>query len=280
MPERPAVSGNPLSFITSDGKQLWIPLTALYYDAAGALKAERWPLYTANQAAVDPFLRRLAASRDIVPGPEPTVKPAFKATAVTAGASGVSINIVVANVTPNVATPASSTADVAVTETDTYTALKPDTIVEVLGNSATTGKRAGLAFVSSSGTVALPKAGSYTFAAASAGDPAKANIAKQTGSGNAFTLQARSNDAAGALTTAEIKDVDTTAQTFTLVLGWSKAVTATAIDALAAPFAYVVTIAPPDGGYRAPANGTVGLVGGSDMFTANAAQASATVLSQ
>lgn len=279
MPERPVAATNPLSFMTNDGNHLMIPISALYFDSGGALKADRWPLYTANQAAVDPFLAGLRASGALKPGPEPPAKPAMKVTAVTKGATGVVIEIEIANVTANPTTPASSTADVKITETNTFTALPLTALIATLGSTAANGTRPGLVFASSAGPAILPKAGVYQLAIGAPGQPAKVDVDKNTGTGAAFTLESRSNDAASALTKAEVKNVDATNNTFTLIVTWTKSVTATVMSALAAAFAYVVVIAPPDGGFRAPNPGKVSLVGGSDAVSASAVPQSATVLS-
>lgn len=279
MPERPIASTNPLSFSTTNGNHLMIPVSALYFDDAGNLKADRWPLYTANQTTVDAFLGRLRAAGALQAGPEPPVKPALKATAVTKGASGVVVEIEFSNVTANTATPASSTADVTVTETNTFTAIEVGKLVDTMGSTASNGSRPGLVFVSSAGVPTLPKDGTYAFAAPAAGQPVEANIDEEPGPGTAFTLKARAVDPAGAVTEATVSSSDAATQTFTLIVTWTRSVAATAISALAAEFANVVTIEAPDGGYRAPTPGKVTLVGGSDAVAVSSVAQSAIVLS-
>lgn len=279
MPERPVATTNPLSFTTANGNHLMIPTSAMYFDGDGKLQADRWPLYTANKTAVDALLGRLRESGALQAGPEPAVKPALKATAVTKGASGVVLELEFSNVTEDDTTPASSTTDVKVTETNTYSAIEVGKLVETLGSTAGTGLRPGLVLVSSAGAATLPKDGVYTLAAPGAGQPVEADIDDEPGTGTAFTLRARAVDPAGAVTTAEVQSADADNQTFTLIVTWTRTVTATAVSALAAAFANVVTIEPPDGGYRAPAAGKVYLVGGSDAASVSSVAQSAVVLS-
>jgi len=256
-----------------------IPTSAMYFDNGGNLKADRWPLYTANKTAVDALLGRLRAAGALQPGDEPPAKPALQATAVTKGASGVVVELEFSNVTENAATPPSSTADVKVTETNTFTAIEVSKLVATLGSTASNGTKPGLVFVSSAGAPALPKDGTYTFAAPAAGQPVEANLDMEPGPGTAFTLKARAVDPTGTVTNAEVKSSDATNQTFTLIVTWTRSVTATAISALAAEFVNVITIAPPDGGYRAPNPGKVILVGGSDAVSVTSVAQSAIVLS-
>jgi len=151
--------------------------------------------------------------------------------------------------------------------------------VATLGSTASNGTKPGLVFVSSAGAPALPKDGTYTFAAPAAGQPVEANLDMEPGPGTAFTLKARAVDPTGTVTNAEVKSSDATNQTFTLIVTWTRSVTATAISALAAEFVNVITIAPPDGGYRAPNPGKVILVGGSDAVSVTSVAQSAIVLS-
>ena len=113
----PAVGTGPVPFTSDDGRYFLIPLSAVSFDANGKATLDNWPLYNTYKAALDLFLPRLLSAGVIQKGPVPPAKPALKATAVTAGASGVAVEMNFANVTPNAGTPPSSTADVTVTET-------------------------------------------------------------------------------------------------------------------------------------------------------------------
>jgi hypothetical protein len=169
MPELPVVAAAPVPF-SSDGKFHLIPLSAIYFDSSGTVKADRWPLYTTYKAILDPLLQDLQSSGVLEPGPEPPHAPAFLATAKTPGASGIDVEITIANVAPNKANPPASTADVTVTETDTYTSVAADKLIETIGASANAGKRPGLVFVASAAPTFLPSAGTYPMAAATPAD--------------------------------------------------------------------------------------------------------------
>ena len=281
MAELPAISSSPIAFSSQDGKYFLIPLNAVYFDINGVLKADRWPLYATYQAAIDPLMTELRRSGVLVAGPEPAQRPAIKATAKTVGSTGLLLKIEIANVVANTGTPPASTADVKVTETDTYTALAVDKVIETIGNAANGGTRPGLVFVSSAPPVDdLPKAGVYPMAAAVAGQPATADIPKHAGAGNAFTLQTRDGGADAPAVSIEIKDVNAGASTFTLVASWSKTQNAIAMTGLAAAFAYVIDVVAPAGGFRAPAEGVTTLGGGADAVAVAAVKASAIVLSK
>jgi hypothetical protein len=275
---RPAVADAPPSFMDDGGKHHMVPLSALSFDAHGALSAHDWPLYATYKAALDPFLRRLVDAGALVPGPAPTAKPALALVAVTPGSSGVNLSLTFANVVPNKAHPPNSTTGLTVTETDTHTAIAVADLVATIGAAAGEGSRPGLVFVSGGAPAGMPVVGVNPLHIANPGDPAKVTIPKN-GGGDAFTLQARSNDPDGALITVAIKDVDAGAQRFTMVASWTKTVNAQPVSGLAAQFAFVVTITPPDGGYKSPAAGTVTLSGGTDAVSTPATEASATVLS-
>jgi len=278
MAEKPALSWNPLSLINSQGKYLVIPLSALYFDEGGQLKAERWPLYAANQADADQFLARLVHSGALQAGPEPPAKPAFKATAVTAGVAGVKVEILLANVTPDAGTPPDSTVDATVKEIDTYATLALADMASVLGTAPGGGARSGLVYLEAGDPPAAPVAGTYQLASADPAEPAKAEIPRQGGGDPAFVLIARAVHADGALTAAKIGEVAADGLSFDLTVTWSKTAAGAAVSDLASAFEYVVIIEPPERGYLAPAEGAIVLAGGSDALSVAARRASATVL--
>ena len=277
MAEKPVLGSGPISLLES-GKQYSIPLSALYFDSTGKLKADRWPSYPSIASEVDTFLARLLVSGALAVGPEPAAKPAFLVKAAGAGSTGNSVTLLIENVAPDTNNPPASKADITVTETDTYSNVKPADLAALIGTSAGGGSKPGLVFLSSANPE-LPKAKSYTFTAATPGtDPATAKIEKNSGTGDAFTLESRSKATDANLTKAEIKNVDATAGTFTMVVTWTKKVTATQVDSVATPLSYAVVITAPPGGYRAPVPGVVTLSGGSDATTTSAATASGSAI--
>jgi len=273
----PAVSTGPVPFTSDDGHYFLIPLSAVSFDSSGKATLAAWPLYNTYKTALDLFLPRLLTAGVIQKGPVPPAKPALKATAVTPGASGVAVEMTFANVTPNVATPPASTANVTVKETDTYAGIALAKLVETIGNAANGGTRPGLVFVSGPAPTEMPQNGDYDLAIAAPGSAAKVDVTKTGGGGTAFTLQARSADAAGDLINAKISDANNAAKTFTLTVTWNKPVNGAAISTLANQFAFVVKIDPPPGGYRAPVAGKVTLAGGQDAVSLPAVKATAIV---
>jgi hypothetical protein len=283
MPELPVIASSPVAFSSADGKYFLIPLNAIYFDTNGVIKADRWPLYVTYKTIIDPVLTELVSDGAIVAGPEPPRKPAFTATAVTPGATGIGVTIDISTVVPNTATPPASTADFTVTETDTYTAIKPADLVDTIGKAANGGAHPGLVFVSSAGAPTLPKANvpgtPYAMAAAKANDPATVDI-PDSGGGTAFTLQTRAGGADAVLVTIDIKDVDSGKGVFTVVATWAKTQQAVAMSAVAAAFAYVLDIKPPASGFLAPAGGSIVLSGGSDAVAIDPVKASAVILTK
>lgn len=280
MPELPAIASSPVAFSSVDGKYFLIPLNAIYFDTSGTLKADRWPLYATYKTIVDPLLGQLQNAGVLLAGPEPPHKPAFTATAKTPGASGILVTIDISNVTANSGNPSASTADVKVTETDTYADLAVNKLVETIGKVPNGGTRPGLVFVSSGTPPDLPKAGTYAMAAANPGDPATVDIPKNAGAGTAFTLKTRADGADAPNVSIQIQNVDAVQNTFTLIATWTKSQNALAMSGLGAAFAYVVDIKAPASGFLAPAEGTTTLSGGSDAIAVDPVKASVVILSK
>ena len=272
MVETPVVAQSPIS-LNVDGSHLMIPLSVLYFDDQGKLKAERWPLYAANAATVDILLARQIKEGVLRAGTKPATKPAFTGTAVSPGA-GVGVAIEISNILPDAATPANSKADFKVTEMETYTGLEPAKLKERLGTASGGGKAPGLVFVSSAAAPEIPEAGVYPMV----GDPATVKIPKDGGAGDAFELTSRGGTVDAALTSIEIKDV--TAGKFTLVAKWTKNSAALAMTGLAAAYAYSVAITAPADGFRAPVSGTISLSGGADAVAVDPVKSSVTVPAQ
>src|SRR5262249_22377317 len=160
--------------------------------------------------------------------------------------------------------PGSTKVDITVTATDTYTALTPATIGEVLGVDVTPGTRPGLVQVKGAGPYALPKVKDYTLAGGNGGNATK-DVDKRTGSGTAFTLEAKRAGADGNSIQVSIKDVNSTDQTFTLIASWSKSLAGVKLSDITADFGFLIKADPPIGGaFAPPAPATIVLVGGSD----------------
>jgi len=268
------LTSGPIGFTDSrSGGQLSIPGSAIYFDNTGAVKADQWPLYVANQVIIDAWLPYLAQRGVILPAPTAPSAPAMVIKAKAPGSSGNFIQIGFSNIRPDPNHSGVDIFDVTVTETNTYTLLTPSTIKEILGTAPSTGKQPGLVYVSSAGDPKLPKAGEYTLS----GDPATRDIDKNAGTDAAFTVNAKSSGDDGARTKVTIKDVDSNANTFTLVATWTKTVEGIEVKVVEINFAYELTVSPPEGSttLAVPAPGTITLSGGAD--TTSAVPASVTV---
>jgi hypothetical protein len=264
MARTPALSNGPVEFTNAGGNQVSLPLSSIFFD--GKTIHSEGSIYNANKAAADDWLTYLAKIGEIVPDANPPSKTAMVIKAKSAGSTGNFIQIRFSN--PDNTDPTNVKFDVTVTETDAYPGLTPATIQQALG------AQPGLVVLPGTAPTELPQPGSYPLAVTNPNSPASVDIPKNSGSGNAFTLQAKADGPDGALTQVTIKDV--TATTFTLTAAWMKTATQIMASNIGATFDYEITVSAPTGGtLSAPAAGTVTLSGGSDA--ASARQASAVV---
>lgn len=251
------LANSPVSFTDATGKQKSIPLSDIYFDSSGAIKADRWPPYPAGSSTfknqVDAWLQYLVKKGDLVKDTAAPVPAAMLIEANQAGATGNSVRVVVSNVREVAGT---EVFDVTVTETDTYTGLTPGNIRNVIGASANGGTQPGLVFVSSGTPPAMPAAVTDQVLAAS---PTATAIAP-----SAFELTPKAAGADGALTKVTIKDV--TAGTFTLVAVWTKSAAGIQPSAMSATFGYELAISVPTGAtaLAVPAPGEYVLSGGAN----------------
>jgi hypothetical protein len=274
----PALGGSPVAFTDANGNQREIPLSQLYFDSKG-INASNWPPYYSYKSIVDPWLAWLVAQEMLVPGTQPSGKPALVIAAREAGAAGNAVSVTFVNSTPN-ADPNAATVDVTVSARQSWSLLTAASLESVLGTGPGTGSRPGLVFLT--GTV--PAAGTIPVAGnvPAAGKPAEFAIPKQ-GGGTAFTLEALFNAdadaAAAALLTVTVANVDATRGSFSLVVDWTKSQNAVSLDDLLnkSPFSFLASFAAPDGGLIGPPNtGTITLQGGADTSPNGALTAAAT----
>ena len=268
----PATVNGPIELMDNNGKLLSLSISDVFFNN-GSVSA-KGAIYTANQTLFDPFLKHLVTTGFIQPGPAPATKPVMVLKAKTPGANGNAIGVQFTNFSSD----ADPKFDATVSESETYTGLTGATIQSILGTSASNGKRRGLIFVPGAAPAATvdPNPGVYTLAIAGAATAATADIPLNTGAGTAFTVQAKGDGDDGSLTTAEIKDLDTTAHTFTVVAKWSKTAAQVLPAGLATAFAYEVDVAaPPGGSLGTPAPGSAVLSGGADASDAVAASGTA-----
>jgi len=290
-----ALSNSPVQFTDLSGKQVSVPLSALFFDAQDTLKVDpaKWPPYATYQAQLDPWLKHLAASRLIVPDKSPPPRPAlFLQSAVPGSMSnGGEVRIDV-TLDPN---PANSKFKAEVKLKQVYAGLSmdpasPSFIKTVLGTGGAApqpqGIRKGLVQVDDApfNAAKMPAAVAAPTALAGGGASVKASkVIKDAAAptpADLFTLRAWKNGADGDLTQFTLTHVDPAAKTFTLTVLWTKTVQNVTLATLAAEMGKlahaVETTLPATGVFAFPAPSTVVLSGGVDGTTP--ARASAVAL--
>lgn len=266
------VANGPIRFSDAQGRAFSIPLSLLYFNAAGTIQADKWPLFGDHEALVKNWLPYLQKQGIIQEGEAPAPVEAMVVKAKTSGAAGNTILLGIENLHPDPADNTITLFDATVTETNTYDGLAPDTVKTVVGEAAGGGSKPGLVFVSSAGDPELPKAGDYPLAGGGAGVASTVDIPNQAETATAFSVSARADGAEGDNTTVTIEDVDTAAVAFTLVAVWTKSAADLEAGELAAAFDYAIAIDPPAGGTVAvPAPGEYALSGGADAQDAKPA---------
>jgi hypothetical protein len=270
MASKPVRGSGPVD-ISISGKQYSFPLSAFVFDASGAVNINpQFPAIDASvQKALLDWVGYLAKQSLLTPGDTPAPQPALLIQARDPGSTGNFITVDIENVQVK-AQIGDSTADVTVTETDTYAGLTPATLEQVIGKISGGGSRPGLVFlVSQPDKTILP--------AVSAGVRSGAKPYTFDFAG-VFKVQAKHDDEDGKLTTVNVTAVDTNAKTFTLVATWTKSANAVKlsdlIDPNKTPFAYELAVTAPAGGLKSvPTAGVVTLSGGIDAQPAASAQA-------
>ncbi|MGH7841769.1 MAG: hypothetical protein ACREQT_09665 [Candidatus Binataceae bacterium] len=277
------VGSGPVTLTTSVGRQLSIPLTALYFDA-GNVKADRWPLYKKFKADVDPWLSYLVTKGELTPSAQPAPVPAIMISAADAGQSGNNIVVTFSNITPDPANPSDptkTTFDAIVVETDTYASLSfdpasPNFIRKILGTQTIAGSQRGLAHILDADSPSQPKPGSFQLGGGSAAAKSAAPINGDP-TGTAFNLEAKKVGTDGDKTKATISNVDATGKTFSVVIVWSsQPISGLKLGDLPSKLAqsgYEISVAPPSSGFAVPTAGSISLAGGADAAAASAAAA-------
>lgn len=269
-----AQGGAPVSLVDANGVQYSIPLTLISFAAAtGMPEASGFasnltaPQAAALQSLLPGWLQTLAGQGLLSAGAQPAVPPAFTVTARDGGSTGNDITLAITKVVPNGAAPAQTAVDATVTSQQVYAGLTLASIAAVLGAAPGGGAQPGLAYVGGAVGTVLPTATAAP--QGFSGTPAQLVVAGS--GGNAFTLVPTHSGSDVSFLTASISAVDTAKGSFTLTLKWSKPVTGAPLGTLNAAFGYVLTIAPPPGGFSyPPAPGQVTLLGGTDPSTSSA----------
>jgi hypothetical protein len=267
----PVVGTGPIA-LTKDGAHLTIPLDALRFED-GAIKADKWPLYSGAKDIVDPLLKYLV-SQEVLTSATVTVAPAFTLEAAQPGTSGNNITVKIDTVTTG--NPKSNTEIKAeATITKTWSGLTPDTVATRIGNSP----GAGLVYVKSTGDLTktpAPFDGSLLDAGGALIDlPVKDGPAADAAT--VFTLAAPADSGSPTILSVKLvadpppppdPDADPQADPppppFTLTVTWEKTATVK-LSEFNAQFGHVVTCKPPNGGFVSdPVTATTPLSGGTD----------------
>lgn len=264
------LASSPISVTTSGGKQYGIPLSLLAI-RDGAIDTSR--LDTALATAAMPTLKALLASGAIRPGTTSAPVKAMEIVAKLAGALGNAITISFADVQPDEGAPDDTTSDVTVRFADRRTALTVASVGEQLGTP--TGGTAPSLVTLKAVAAGLP---AVTPATKLTGSPRELDIPLQAGGGTAFTAKVGTGPLLADVTVA-IEDVDTTANTFTLVIGLEHSAADLALSGLATRLGPLATVTPGAGGFAPPAEGTITLKGGAPARTEPPVAARAEVLS-
>jgi hypothetical protein len=264
------LASSPISIITSDGKQHNIPLSLLALKN-GAIDASR--LDAALAAAAAPTFKALLASGALRSGTASTPVKAMDIVAKLAGELGNAIELTFADVKPDAGTPAATTCDLTVTFSDRRPGLTAAAIGVQLG--APSGGTAPSLVTLTAVAAGLPAATPPTKLT---GTPRTLDIALAAGGGTAFTVKGGAGTLLADVTVA-IEDVDTVANSFTLVIGLNHAASDIALSAIAERLAPIVTVTAGSGGFAPPAQGIVKLKGGTPARTVPPVAARAEILS-
>lgn len=281
------VTGNgPLEFTNANGRQISIPLSALYFDSSGTLQVDsNWA--TASGLKPGTGLLGYAQSEGLItPAPAPPPFAAMIIKAADQGTGGNNIQIAISDISP-ATDPTQTTFSITVTETDVYQGLSVGTIESTLGSSTVsgsslvpvkTGTSPGLVQVESGSvdTSGFPNSinGSLT------GDPGELAVDGEGSPAVVFTLLAKKAGPDGATTQVDISPDNgsppsSSNPTFTLTATWSKMVNDVTLGTLASTIqselGYEITASlPGSGAYSVPAAAQSTLGGGTPGTSASA----------
>jgi hypothetical protein len=274
--QTPAVGEGPVAFIDDQGKQLSIPLTAIYFEN-GVVQSK------VSAGGLQEWLNYLVLQGQLAPGPTPTADSAMTFTAATAGAMGNDINVEVREI-------GTDTVEIKVVENHVYEDLTFDSTSD---NSVGTvlDSSGGLVWakevtatdtdVPASGLVAPTTPGTDTVPATwEIKSPPAAGVSTKLA-----ILEARSLGSEKGSMTIFVDNVDEDAKTFTLKVEWEITSTVVPADLVAADplpdLKFAVTVDPPipRGPLHFPRPGQFRLEGGAELVPARPAKkASVTLL--
>jgi len=282
------VTGNgPLEFTNANGRQVSIPLSALYFDQNGTLQVDSTWAAASGLKAGSGVLGYAQSEGLIKPAPAPPPFAAMLIKAAGPGAGGNNIKITISDLAP-ATDPTQTTFSITVTETDTYSGLTASTIESTLGSSTVSGSTLVPVKTGSSPGLVQVESGSvdtngFPLAISNAslnGDPAELAVDGDGSPAVVFTLLAKQAGADGANTLVDISPNSTspptsTAPTFTLTASWSRMINdvtlATLASTVQSEFGYEIAVSlPGSGAYSVPAAATSMLSGGNPGTPASA----------
>lgn len=275
------VTGNgPLEFTNANGKQISIPLSALYFDGSGTLQVDTtWATATGLKPSKG-VLGYAQSEGLIAPASAPPPFAAMVINAADQGTGGNNIVVGISDIAP-ATDPTQTTFSITVTETDVYAGLTVANIESTLGSSTVSGSSLIPVVTGTSPGLVQVEAGSVDTSgfpnsvtnASLQGDPAELAVDGDGSPAVVFTLLAKKAGTDGATTLIDISS-DTTSPpgpgnpTFTLTATWSKMVNDVTIETLASTiqseFGYEITVSlPGSGAYSVPAAASTTLSGGT-----------------
>lgn len=267
---KPVMSSGPIEYTDPDtGKMKVVPLSALSFDDSGKFVIAA-PYDT--PATLKDWLTYLVDNDVIVPEIGTTRRVAMILKAATPGSSGNTISVKF-NVIPNL-DPTKSIFDITVSEEDVWKDLTPETVKQILGTESKAGTHPGLVQLLDTETPTLPKktAAPVSLKITASKPKAAAVLGAESGSGDAFTVEAKAPGDEGEAITVAVSDVKKPTDAppkFTLTASWKPAqvtgVTLDKVDNEMKKFGSVVKALLPDGGaFSVPKAGTYKLSGGTD----------------
>ena len=262
-----AIGTGPISFLDGNLSQKDLPLSAVFFTPNG-VDASASPYSSgATGPIVAALLQQLVSQGLITPATlsvDSSGAPTMTITANIAGAPGNGITV-------NFTSPSISdgTVNVAVTATEVYAGLTPDTLGAALGTTAA--NATGLIYVQSQTAGAMPE--NTPSEALGAGPEFELSIFEADNTTKAFTLAATNTAADASLIKVGVS-LDPLPNpgppaTFTVTANWSKSVTGVTLASLEStnPFSYVISFNGPVGALPGP--GVVTLQGGTNAAAAS-----------
>jgi hypothetical protein len=243
----------PLTFTDSDGGQRFIPLAALEFDGTSVKLAAAWKtaLGPADSAALLAVAQRQADTGDLAPPPVLPPTPAVRFSATVAGEEGNGISLALSAQTGGF--------KLAVKEVDVYPGLDgaaaAAAAIGVEKAAAKPGQPEGTGIVhvhSAAFSAGMPKD-----VAGVAMPAAGLDVKTADDAGVLMRLLPRDGFTGTGITVTIATDQAATPKTFTVTAsydsGQPSAVTSASLGSLPAKLAFVITAAPPPGGYAPPA---------------------------